>query len=67
MLHPQTAAVTPRAQVHRDEANMDGEESEEEMTEGEDNVELSGNSGLYCAMAGDVVPLIDEQEVDLGG
>ena len=34
------------------------------MTEGDDNVELSGNSGLYCAMTGGVVPLIDEQERD---
>ena len=38
-----------RAEVHWDEASADGEESEEglEMTEGEDNVELGGNSGLY--------------------
>ena len=35
------------------------------MTEGEDNVELSGNSGLYCAMIGDVVPLVDDQEMHL--
>ena len=35
------------------------------MTEGEDNVELSGNSGLYCATAGDAVPLVDDQEVHL--
>ena len=30
------------------------------MTEGEGNVELGGNSGLCCAMTGDVVPLIDK-------
>ena len=30
------------------------------MTEGEDNVELGGNSGLHCAMASSVVPLIDK-------
>ena len=29
------------------------------MTEGEDNVELGGNSSLYYAMTGDGVPLID--------
>ena len=45
-----------RAEVHCDEASTDGEESEEEleMTEGEDNVELGGNSGLYYAITGDV-------------
>ena len=50
-------------EVHWDEASTDGEESEEEleMTEGEDNVELDGNSGLYCAKTGDVVPLIDRR------
>ena len=40
-------------------------EKELEMTEGEDNVELIGNSGLYCAMTGDMFPLIDEQEMRL--
>ena len=57
-------SLTARAEVHWDEASTDGEVSEEEleMTEGEYNVELSGNSGFYCAMTGNVlvVPLIDE-------
>ena len=56
-------SLPARAEVHWDEASTDGEESEEEleMTEGEDNVELHGsNSGLYYAMTGDVVPLIDK-------
>ena len=69
MLYPQTlaAAATARAEVHWDEASTDEEESEEvlEMTEGEDNVELSGNSVLYCAMTGDIVPLISKQEMCL--
>ena len=40
-------------------APTNGEKSDEEleMTEGEDNAELSGNSGLYCAVTGDVAPL----------
>ena len=37
------------------------------MAGGEDNVELSGNSGLCCAMTGDIVPLIREQGARLGG
>ena len=39
-------SLPARAEVHWDEASTDGEESEEEleMTEGEDNVELDGNS-----------------------
>ena len=45
LLHLQTAAATPRAEVHWDEASTDGEEAEEEP-ESEDDVELSGNSGL---------------------
>ena len=51
-----------RAEVHWDEASTDGEESEEEleMTEDEDNVELSGNSGLYYIITGDIVILISE-------
>ena len=55
LLHPQTAAATARGEVHWDEESTDGAESEEEleMTEGENNVELSGNSRLYCAMTGD--------------
>ena len=55
-------SLPTRAEVHWDEASTDGEESEEEleMTEGEDNVELDGNSGLYYAMTGDAVPLIDK-------
>ena len=67
MLRPQTAAATARAEVRWDEASTDEEESEEEleMTEGEDNVRLSGNLGLYCAMTCDVVPLIDGQEMHL--
>ena len=66
MLRPQTTAATARAEVRRDEASTDEEESEEvlEMTGGDD-VELSGNSDLYCAMTGDVVSLI-EQEMHLG-
>ena len=46
---PQTAAATARGEIHWDEASTDGEELEEEleMTEGKENVELSGNSGLY--------------------
>ena len=62
LLRPQTATANARAEVHWDEASTDGEESEEglEMTEVEDNVELSGNLGLNYAMTGDVVPLIDE-------
>ena len=66
LLRPQTAAATSRAEVRWDEASTDEEESEEEleMTEGEDDVELSGNSDLYCAMTGDVVSLI-EQEIHL--
>ena len=54
--------MTARAEVHWDEASTDGEESEAglEMTEGEDNVELSGNSGLYCAIPGNIASLIDE-------
>ena len=45
LLHLQTAAAIARAEVHWDDASSDGEESEEEleMTEGEDNVKLSGN------------------------
>ena len=45
----QTAA---RAEAHWDEAGTDGEESEEdlEITEGEDNVEFDGNSGLHYSM-----------------
>ena len=45
MLHPQTTAAAARAEVRWDGASTDDEESEEEleMTEGEDNVELSGN------------------------
>ena len=52
-------SLPARAEVYWDEAGTDGEEAEEEleMTEGEDNVELGGNSGLYSAMTGDVVPL----------
>ena len=52
-------SLPARAEVRRDEASTNGEESEEEleMTEGEDNVELGGNSGLYYATTGDVVPL----------
>ena len=48
-------SLPARAEVHWDEASTDGEESEEElkMTEGEDNVELDGNLGLYCAKTGD--------------
>ena len=62
MLHPQTAAATARGEVHWDEESTVGVESEEEleMTEGEDNVELSGKPGLHCAMTGDLVALIDE-------
>ena len=67
--YPQTpaAAATAGAEVHWDEACTDGEELEEEleMIEDEDNVELIGNSGLYCAMTGDIFPLIDEQEMRL--
>ena len=39
-------SLPARAEVHWDEASTDGEELEEEleMTEGEDNVELDGNS-----------------------
>ena len=62
----QTAA---RAEVHWDDASTDGEEPEEElgMTGRRDNVELLayGNSGLYNAMTGDVVPLIDKHEMHL--
>ena len=60
-LEEEEESLTARAEVHWDEASTDGEESEEEleMTEGEDNVELSGNSGFYCAMTGNVVPLIE--------
>ena len=46
MLRPQTAAATPMAEVHWDEASTDGEEPKAKMTEGGDNVELSGKSGL---------------------
>ena len=56
-------SLPARTEVHWDEASIDGEESEEEleMTKGEDNVELGGsNSGLYYAMTGDVVLLIDK-------
>ena len=65
ILHRQPEATTgnARAEVHWDEASStDGEESEEEleMTEDEDNVELSGNLGLHCAMTGNIVLLIDE-------
>ena len=61
-LEEEGESLTARAEVHWDEASTDGEESEEglEMTEGEDNVELSGNSGRYCAMTGNIAPLIDE-------
>ena len=45
MLHPQTAAATPMAEVHWDEASTEGE-GPKAMTEGGDNVELSGKSGL---------------------
>ena len=67
LLHLQTATATDRAEIHWGGASTDGGESEEElkMTECEDNVEFSGNSGLYCAITGDVVPLIDGQEVQL--
>ena len=67
LLRLQTATAAARAEVHWDEASTDGEESDEElgMTKGEDNVELSGNSGLYCAVTGDVVPLIDDQGMHL--
>ena len=60
LLHWRTAA---RIEVHWDEVSMDGEGSEEkpETTEDEDNVEVGGNSGLYYAMTGDVVPLIDNR------
>ena len=53
--------------MHWDEQSTGGEESEEglEMTAGQDNVELSGNLGLYHAIARDVAPLIDEQEMHL--
>ena len=57
-----------REDVHWVEQSTDGEESEEsEMTEGEDNVELCGNSGLYYAMTSNfnVVPLIDKQRMHL--
>ena len=55
-------SLPARAEVHWDKASTDEEESEEEleMTEGEDNVELGRNSGLYYAITGDVVPLIDK-------
>ena len=55
-------SLPARAEVHWDEASTEGEESEEEleMTEGEDNVELGGNLGLYYAITGDVAPLIDK-------
>ena len=33
------------------------------MKEGQDNVELSGNSSLYYAITGDVIPLVDEREM----
>ena len=67
LLHLQAATTTARAEIHWDEASTDGEESDEElgMTKGEDNVELSGNSGLYCGVTGDVVPLIDDQGMHL--
>ena len=57
LLNLQTATATARAEIHWDEASTYGGKSEEEleMTEGEDNVELSGNSGLYCAMTGNLV------------
>ena len=43
------------------QARMGESEEELEKTEDEDNVELSGNSGLYyCTITGDVVPLIGE-------
>ena len=59
---PQTSVASARAGVHWGEASADGAESEEEleMAEGERNVELGGNPGLYCAMARDIVSLIDE-------
>ena len=62
-----SSAQPPPARLRDRSTTGDGEESEEEleMIEGENNVELSGNSGLRCAMAGDVVPLVDEQEVHL--
>lgn len=51
LLRSLTAATTARTEVHWDEAGTNGESEEElEMTEGEDNVELSGNSGPYCAV-----------------
>ena len=55
-------SLPARVEVHWDEAITEGEESEEEleMTEGEDNVELGGNLGLYYAITGDVAPLIDK-------
>ena len=56
-LRPQTAVATPRAEEHWGGASTDEESGEKlEMTEGEDNAELSGNSGLCCAMTGDIAP-----------
>ena len=53
-----------RADVLWNEQSTGGEESEEEseITEGEDNVEFGGNSGIYYAMTGElnVVQLSDK-------
>ena len=46
LLRPQAAAATAGAEVHWDEASMDGEEPEAEL-EGEDDVGFNGKSGLY--------------------